>query len=231
MSQPTATWLRSLRRQGITWQQFIFQFLIVAVGVWLAIVVGDYTTRNDHINNARQSLQAVLQELKQDEAEIIAVDSLRQQNDSTIMILAAEVSRPVVNDSAVEDLYYHRLKTNRTVFPRTAAYSMMTNGSQLQYITDPHLRLQLAELYDHDYLRLKTNSDISDLIWQNFHFAFADFWNAAAMRHIGTPADGGRLGSLISRSVAFSVYYQRLLKGDLKRVQDLEKAISDYAKD
>jgi hypothetical protein len=227
-------WSRSLREQGITWQQFIFQFLIVAVGVWLAIIVGAYTTRNDRREAARDALRNILIELRQDETEFREVIKAQESNLAALTALSDEIAKPNPSDSLVAAVYGRgvgvggRISGNRTVFPRGAAFSMMVASGQLEDVTKSQLRLQLAELYEHEYIRLKSNNDLCDTVWQNFQNAFSNYWDFIGNRSIGNTADRQRAANLARRAFYFNTYYIKLLKSDVVVVQNVETAIERY---
>lgn len=110
--------------------------LIVAVGVWLAIVVGNWASAAQHHARAKATLRSVLRELEQDEAEIREVLAAQQQNLQTVLTVAAVVREPAPEDSVIGRLITQTFKSNRTFFPRRAAYSIMVNAGQLE---DPAL--------------------------------------------------------------------------------------------
>ena len=220
-------WWQRLASQGITPEQFVFQFLIVAISVWLAIVVGDHTNRVDEHERADRVLVSVLHELGEDHVEMLQVLSIQAANQRMVERFMEATSQPgPLDTTAVSNLF--RTWFNTTFFPRRAAYNILQTSGQLQYISDEGLRVRLAELYDHDYVRLYEDGKLLDSITQPFRIALTDYW--APVSHHRTPVPNADVLA-VSRAERFttnSAYYQTLLKHDADQVQMLISQIERY---
>ena len=203
-------WRRHLLRQGITPEQFVFQFVIVAVGVWLAIVVGDRTNRADLHEQANSTLRSVLHELQADRGEMNSALQLHQSNEKIVTRFINAAATP---DTAVMGAFRGWLNT--TFFPRRGAYTILETGGQLENIDDDSLRLHLAELYDHDYVRIYDDGKLLDEVNQAFRNAMTDFWNESTNRPTGMANSRALASSRAERFLTFSAFYDRLLVEDL----------------
>jgi hypothetical protein len=225
---PKRDWRGQLARQGITPEQFVFQFLIVAAGVWLAIVIGNNTAAQQRHIRANASLRAVLEELRQDEADIKAIIAAQDSNLAVIREFASKARNSSTSDAEIADILEKRLTANRTLFPRRAAYTIMVNGEQLADLSDSALRLKIAELYDHNYVRLVNNGSLSDEISFAFRYGILDYWDYEKHTIIKSPAAALKVSNLAHRFFVFNGFYVTNLKEGLKSVQSVQRSITAY---
>ena len=222
--------MKSFERQGLSIEQFAFQFAIVALGVWLAIIVGNWTTEQQQRHRTTETLRMVLSELAGDERELVEIIRNQRHNVRVLYEVAQEANGSGGRDSVMQRLLRTELQANRTWYPRRAAYSMLVNGGYLQHITDPSLRLRLAELYDHDYARSSDNGKLSDDVNQMLRFGLLDFWNFRDDRRMPaqSPAAPLKVANLVFRFTQFSNNYVRLLEHELNAIRATRVAIGKY---
>ena len=175
----------SLARQGITLGQFAFQLVIVAVGVYAAIVLQDRADRRSREAAAARMLAAIDLELSQDQAAIEQITTVQRDLERTFSALAVAVRAREGGDDVLQRLLGPDMPRNRTFFSRRAAYSTLVSAGHLEYIQDTALRLQLAQVYEHDYVRLHRNGELYDDIFQEvFRRALLDYWDYELRRPI-----------------------------------------------
>src|SRR5688500_18986845 len=110
MPAGSAAWRRTLARQGITLEQLIFQFMIVAIGVWLAIALGEHTNRSERRSQADKSLASVQRQLGQDRAEMKAIIALQRSNIAAVQHFIAEAGKAAPSDSILHAALFEEWK-------------------------------------------------------------------------------------------------------------------------
>lgn len=221
-------WSRKLSRQGITLEQFVFQLLIVSIGVWLAIIVGERTTRVERRSQAAATLASVLRQLDQDHREMRRVLRGQRSNAGAVRRFLAEAGTASPRDSVLHAALFVEWRPNETFFPRRAAYTMLVTSGQLQHIEDEQLRLQLAELYDRDYVRLSDDGKLLDSVTQTFRTAVNDWWNPALQRPNPIPHALPMAVGRAERFVNNAAFYAELLQDGIDKVGVVERRIKAY---
>ena len=156
------------------------------------------------------------------------IAELQRKNLKTLQAIATAARAPAPSDSVLGELITRRLEANRTVFPRRAAYSIMVNAGQLEDITDPELRLAIAELYDHDFVRIQNAGSLSDEISFAFRFGVLEFWDYELQRHLDSPAAALKTSNLAHRFIVYNTFYLEMIDRTLASVRNVRQAILDY---
>lgn len=224
-------WTAKLSGQGITPAHFCFQLVVVTIGVYIAILVQARTQRRDHVDAASRMLVAINAELAQAARDITATRAGQASVRNTLEEFARE-ARDAAPDTAISRMVRTKAFKNLTFYSQTAAYTTLIGSGQLEYISDANLRLQLAQLYEHDYQRLTRNGELIDEVFQHvFRAALLEYWDYAGDRPIGTdPHAAVRLSNGALRSAELSTYYDGILEDELARIADLRKNIESYVK-
>ena len=172
--------------QGITLEQFAFQFIVVLLGVYLAIFFEGKAEDRSRAAEAGAMLQSVVGELEFDEREILEVRQAQAEYVSaseTLMDLLMTASQ--AEEARIDSILDGPMMINLTVFPRRAAYSALVSSGNMGYLKDPDLALDLADLYEHHYVRLINHGDYLDQTIQG------NFWPTMYARYLDRP--NGRL--------------------------------------
>ena len=169
--------------QGISLEQFAFQFVVVLLGVYLAIFFENKAEDRSRAADARAMLVNVLGEMELDEEEILdrrqaQVETVRAAE--TLMDLLATASP--AEDAAIDSIMSGpSWPSNPTVFPRRSAYSALVAGGNMGYLSDTDLTLRLANLYEHHYVRLVNHGDWTDRITYDHFWPVVNgqYWDKA----------------------------------------------------
>lgn len=178
--------LKRFKTQGISVEQFAFQFIVVLLGVYLAIFLEGKAEDRSRAAEARVMLQSVARELEFDEGEI-----LRVRQEQAEYVLASETLLDLLetaspaDEARIDSILDGPMLFNPTVFPRRAAFSALISSGNIGYLSEPDLALDLADLYDHHYLRLVNHGDYVD------QTIASHFWPTLYARYLDRP--GGRL--------------------------------------
>jgi hypothetical protein len=219
----------SLSSQGITVAQLAFQLVVTIVGVYIAIHLQDAADQRMRTRAADRTLAAIHLELGQDEQGIEAI--IREQRNlvDAARRLAAAVRNPATEDTVLERLIERELIPSRTFFSRAAAYATLLSAGQLEFVRDQQVRLALAQIYEHDYVRLERNGEVSDGIHDVFRHSIVDYWDYHLHRPIASRENADIvLSNAIHRVVAFSGYYQGLLEQQRAVIQEARGRIADH---
>lgn len=220
-----------LATQGITLAQFCFQLVVVTIGVYIAILVQARSQRQEHVEAATRMLKVIDAELAQSAVDVTKT-RVGQATIRSMLEEFAREARDAAPDTAISRMIRTKGFKNTTFYSQKAAYTTLIGSGQLEYISDAGLRLQLAQLYEHDYQRLARNGDLIDDVFQHvFRAALLEYWDYAGDRPIGTDANAGvRLSNGALRSAELSTYYDGILEEELARIADLRSKIGAYVR-
>lgn len=224
-------WNTRLARQGITPAQLGFQILIVTIGVYIAIVLQDQADQRSRAQAAAQALATIELELAEDQQTIAQILEVQKRLVLTYRNLATVV-RSNAQDTVLQRLLGPDLPRNLTFFSRRAAYSALVSGGHFEFIADSGLRLRLAQVYEHDYIRLDRNGVLCDEIFQDvFRRAALNYWDYERKRPVAAEAGAAiQLANASHRMSEFSEYYQDLLRAELGAIEELRTRIAIYRK-
>lgn len=188
---------KRLTSQGITWEQLAFQFVIILLGVYLAIALERWAEERGREEDAREMLTRVVDELRLDEAEIelalARADTISGAFDTLFALMSEGTNR---DGERIDSLLDGPLFYFPTVFPRRAAYSALVSGGYLTAISDQDLAVSLADLYENRYARLMANNDFTDQNYMHAFLAFTGQWDLD--RHVFL--NPGPAGTAVARN-------------------------------
>ena len=164
--------------QGITWEQLAFQFLIVLIGVYLAISFERRAEDRSRQEEASEMLGRILDEIRLDEADInLVITEGRIGSAAVDSLLVLLEEDPTANGSRIDSIINGPLAVTRTVFPRQAAYTALVSGGYLTSLADQGLAIRLANLYEHAYGRILANNAFSDRVAHDIYLVFLNYWD------------------------------------------------------
>jgi hypothetical protein len=220
-----------LKREGVTWPQFFFQFVIVLLGVYLAILVERKAAERSLQEDTEVMLQNVLAELEDDEAELVRILDIQQVRLETAEALVDRLARASRDDAfAVDSLFGHYFDNNRTAFLRKSAYTAMVSGGYMGPLVRTELPVKFANLYERVYTRVANNGDWQDFL--TFQMLMPAF-HAHFDKGRGEFIQPGPEANVRFRNVAFQLvrgitYYQGFLRQTLEDVRDVRGAVEEY---
>ncbi len=217
--------------QGITWEQLGFQFVVILLGVYLAIFFEGCAEDRQHGQEAADLMVHVLDELLLDERDFQAVSDGREEvlmalDSLTLLFRIGSDS----NGPQVDSLLRGPLAVVQTAFPRRAAYSALVSGGYLTAIRDQALSVRLANLYEHHYSRVGYNGEMIDGWFRETYFLSAEYWDADRMVFVAPGANAGppartALGKL---RILYDWYAGTLLEDVLAELTEVRKSVEEY---
>lgn len=220
----------SLATRGITLSQLLFQLLVTIAGVYIAIHLQDAADQRGRARDANRMLRAVAAELRDDEVTLDTIIAAQRRQSVIMQEIATAVRASAVSDSALHDLIAAERYSNRTFFPRAGAYSALVSTGQIEHIENPDIRIALAQIYEHDYDRLRTNGALGDQIWQEiFRRAQLEYWDYEMRRRIrDDPGAAIAVSNAAHRVRSFSGHYVFVMEGTRERLRSTRAMIVDY---
>ena len=175
---PFALFFRQLSRRGRAGAaDYIYQILIVIIGVYLGITFEAMVSDRDRIGHAHATLTYLLADMKRDDADMTRVLEAQRSQARDYAEIAAWLGSPQTGRSARIDSLLWKVTTNPTVYPRRGVYASMIAAGQIALL-DEDLSSSIINLYEHVYTRLAANGEHYDLTLESEYFpAYSRTWD------------------------------------------------------
>lgn len=214
------------------WSAFILDIFVVLIGVYIAVIIGQWDTQRTDKENANQSLMFLHQDLKGD-MEQLSITLTKRENMSAgieLMIKALLESPVNVDEVARINQRLDDLDTP-TFFPNKSVYKLMLENGQLINLQDKDLVRNITTLYDYSNNRNDVYAYLSDIyhdaILRNTRHQYFDRSNETLL--IETEIDLGRLRSGLAAQKAYGQGYSSFLRNTLLPLyQKVNKQIEQY---
>ena len=219
-----------LKSQGISVEHFVFQFIVVLMGVYLAIVMEGWADDRGRVNDAEAILGSIAGELALDAeeiADVIEVQGEMVRASATLSDLLMEESGS--NAPTITSLM-GALSFNPTVFPRRSAYAALVSSGGMGYVADDDLLRQIANLYEHIYVRMQNQGDLLDAKIEGRRGPFlARHWDPATRQiTLDDEAVLREFRNLVGEIGATHANYEARLREALETVTDVEARIERH---
>jgi len=156
---------------GIPWKRLAAEALVIVASVYLAIVLEGKAQDRERAEEATAALAQLREELRSDQADIgeirVAQEGLAIHYLKLMDWFADPVSLP---GDSVQEALDHILTNNRTMFPRSSAWTTMVASGQLAELDNPALVTRLGNLYENINDRLIYNGEYYDTDLSRFAF-------------------------------------------------------------
>ena len=226
--------LDRFKKEGITWPQFFFQFVIVLLGVYLAIFFERKAQERDLQEDTVVMLQNVLTELEQDEDEIERIRGIVGQKVEWAREMAALLENASQDDaSAVDSLVHLFTSNNRTAFLRKSTYTAMVAGGYLRTLVRTEFPGLFADLYERTYTRVTATGEFQDyMVFEYLLPAHMEHLDVGGRRFIEPgPEANVRFRNVALRLAISADWYRGFLGETLEQVQDVKRAVEEYVAD
>ena len=215
-------------RHGVSWRRLLSEAVVIVASVYLAIVLEGMSEDRDRATEAVDALAQLVDELRKDRADVAEVIAEQESLSRQYVKLRRWFEDPssMPTDSVQETLDLVAW-SNRTMFPRGAAWTTMVASGQLSYLDDVALVTRLGDLYENVNPRIEYNGAAYD---ENLNFVMREsvpmVWDFEASRLVtGDPAAVARIqGQLRYLHVAFNGWYLWYLA---QYAEQLDRLISD----
>ena len=223
---------KKLSSQGITPAQFGFQFIVVLLGVYLAILFEGKAEDRSREMEARTMLANVLDEMELDRADMARIQGIQADRERAFQYLADLLSVATeAEEPAIDSLFTGPLAGNPTVYPRRAGYSALVESGGLAFISDEEVPILLANLYEHHYPRLTYFGEMYDKTYaENFAFeANRKFWDVPEGEFLQKGKNANRVfRNIAMNQVVMAGMYHSRLSEILAELDAVSEAVQTY---
>jgi hypothetical protein len=198
-------------RNGVSWRRLLSEAVVIVASVYLAIVLEGMSEDRDRATEAVDALAQLVEELRKDRADVAEVIAEQEKLSRQYVNLRRWFEDPssMPTDSVQETLDLVAW-SNRTMFPRGAAWTTMVAAGQLRYLDDVELVTRLGDLYENVNPRIEYNGAAYD---ENLMAVMREFvptvWDFGATRLVtGDPEAVAMVqGQLRFLHLAFNGWY------------------------
>ena len=144
-----------MTRKEVSWHRFVGEAVLIISSVFVAIALESAWQDRQQFLEAQGALGQMFQELRHDRADLAEILDEQRNLDSTYRKVIGWLADP---DSLPEQEFGEAVNlisySNRTMYPRRAAWTTMVASGQLRLLKNAELVTKLGDLYENLYQRL-----------------------------------------------------------------------------
>ncbi|MDH3428159.1 MAG: DUF6090 family protein [Gemmatimonadota bacterium] len=169
---------------GLPWKRLAAEAVVIVASVYLAIGLEGQAQDRERKKEATAALAQLRDELRQDRVDIGEVRAEQESNarhyERLMRWLAEPSSMPA---DSVQVALDQVVTSNRTMFPRSSAWTTMVASGQLTELENPELVTRLGNLYENINDRLIYNGEYYDSDLSTLAFgSIVTMWDSRARR-------------------------------------------------
>ncbi|MDM7861223.1 DUF6090 family protein [Alteromonas sp. ASW11-36] len=214
------------------WSAFILDIFVVLIGVYLAVVIGQWDAQRTDRESANQSLTFLHQDLKDDMEQLSVILTKRAAMSSTLeQMIEALLESPVNVENVARINQKLDILETPTFFPNKSVYKLMLENGQLVNLQDKDLVRDITKLFDYSNNRNDVYSYLSDAyhdaILRDTRHQYFDRSNETLL--IKSELELGKLRSGLAAQKAYGQGYSDFLRNTLlPAYMALDKKIESY---
>lgn len=220
---------------GMPWKRLAAEAVVIVASVYLAIVLEGNAQDRERADEATAALAQLLDELQEDRADISEIRAEQENLAGHYRALLDWIAEPAsMPGDSVQESLDHIVTSNRTMFPRSSAWTTMVASGQLTELDNPALVTRLGNLYENINDRLEYNGRYYDSDLSNFTFGdVASIWDTQTRRFLtrDTMTLAGFRNRLRIMYLAWNQYYLALLDEYEAEVEGLIAAVGEHLED
>jgi hypothetical protein len=224
-----ALFFRQLGRRGRAGAaDYIYQILIVVIGVYLGITFEAMVSDRDRTRQAQSTLEYLVADMKRDDADMTRIIAEQQAQQRDYAEIAAWLGSARASSSAHIDSLLWKVTNSPTVYPRRGVYaSMIAAGHVAQLEQD--VASAIVNLYENVYTRLAANGEHYDYTLERDYFpAYNRAWDPDRRSLLmADPVERVRFRNTVRIMESWSRYYSDLVtqsRSELRAVlQQIDK--------
>jgi hypothetical protein len=152
-----------MTREKTSWRRITGEAVLIISSVFVAIALESAWQERQNFLAAQGALGQMLEELRQDRADLDEVLDEQRSLDSTYRRVISWLSDPEsLSEQEFGEAMVFLSYSNRTMYPRRSAWTTMVASGQLQLLNNAELVTKLGDLHENLYLRLITNGNAYD---------------------------------------------------------------------
>lgn len=206
----------AIKRQD--WFVVLIEIVIVVLGVYIGIYLGDIQAERKLQADTNIALQAFEDELRSDLARLEEVIAVQRTVVGSQVKAKELLGEPTPDEAAIGMHIKIIYGNNDTFFPNRSAYGAMQTEGFLAALTDQDLRLKITRLVEREYNRAEFNSSQYDDMIVVFGLrALVEYWEFENNRFVqGDPAAATKLQTGISLIHDLGDFYLRFISTFLR---------------
>jgi hypothetical protein len=208
-----STLLSQLRRRGRAGAaDYVYQVVIVIIGVFLGITFESMAADRDRTREAHAALDQLVADLRRDVIDMTRVSDQQRGQERDFGEIAAWLAESGIESSERIDSLLEKVVTSLTVYPRRGTYTSMIAAGQISLLP-PELGTSIVNLYENVYTRLSANGEHYDYsLERDFLPSYADSWDPSR-RGLITPqyVERVRFRNHLLLMKMWSSYYSELV--------------------
>ena len=152
-----------MTRKKNSWRRMSGEAVLIISSVFVAIALESAWQDRQNFLAAQGALGQMLEELRQDRADLDEVLDEQHNLDSTYRRVISWLADPEsLSEQEFGEAVIFLSYSNRTMYPRRSAWTTMVASGQLQLLNNAELVTKLGDLHENLYLRLITNGNAYD---------------------------------------------------------------------
>jgi hypothetical protein len=201
---------------------YVYQILIVVIGVYLGITFEAMVSDRDRTREAQSTLQYLVADMRRDDADMTRILAEQQSQQRDYAEIAAWLSSPQANSSQRIDSLLWKVTNSPTVYPRRGVYASMIAAGHVAQL-DQDLASAIVNLYENVYTRLAANGEHYDYTLERDYFpAYNRSWDPGRRALLTSdPVERIRFRNNVRIMDSWSRYYADLVaqsQGELRAV-------------
>jgi hypothetical protein len=205
---------------------YVYQIIIVILGVFLGITFESMASERDRTQKAHEALDQLVADLQRDDADMHRIIEQQRGQERDFGEIASWLSETEETRSARIDSLLEKVLTSLTVYPRRGAYTSMIASGQVALLPRD-LAASIVNIHENLYSRLTANGEHYDFsLERDFLPSYAHAWDPTRQALIS--ADTGeriRFRNHVLLMRTWSAYYGDLVAHSQTAVQEVISAI------
>jgi hypothetical protein len=201
---------------------YVYQIIIVIIGVFLGITFESMASQRDRTGKAHMALDQLIMDLRRDEADMNRILEQQRGQERDFAEIAAWLAASTETQSARIDSLLEKVITSLTVYPRRGAYTSMIGSGQIALLPTA-LSTSIVNVYENVYTRLSANGEHYDYsLERDFLPSYANSWDPNRKALLTTePVDRVRFRNHLLLMRMWSSYYIDLVSQSQSAVHQL----------
>lgn len=223
--------LRQLGRRGRAGAaDYVFQIIILIIGVFLGITFESMASEWDRTRKAHAALDQLVADMRRDVEDMIRIIDQQRGQERDFGEIAAWLADSPDTQSARIDSLLDKVVTSLTVYPRRGAYTSMIASGQIALLPQD-LATSIVNVYENVYSRLSANGEHYDYsLERDFMPFYANSWDPVRQGLITADSvDRVRFRNHLLLMRAWSAYYIDLVAQSQAAVQEVISDIDRIA--
>lgn len=211
--RPRYAFLAQLGRRGrAKATDYVYQIIIVVIGVFLGITFEGMASDRDRTQKANAALAQLVVDLERDDADMSRIIETQHGQVRDFSEIAQWLLDEPNSESARIDSLLQKVLSSYTVYPRRGLYASMISAGQIALLPES-VSGSIVNLYENTYARLAANGEHYDFsLERDFFPAYAHAWDPTQHALIvANAAERTRFRNVVLLMRAWSAYYADLV--------------------